>query len=164
MKLLVSACLAGQACRYDGKSRVNPLICRLVGRGIAVPVCPETEGGLAIPRPPSEIAGGSGRDVWAGSAKVLTRDGLDVTEHFMNGARRVLEVACRNGAFAAVFVERSPSCGVESIYDGTFSGSIRHGEGVATALLRKNGFEVISPDWLDELTRLNEWPGSDTLD
>lgn len=158
MKLLVSACLAGLACRYDGNSRTHERISRLIEQGLAVPICPETEGGLAIPRPPAEIVGGAGRDVWAGSAKVLTREGLDITKHYQEGARRTLEAAYRHGASAAVFIERSPSCGVECIYDGTFSGKVRNGEGVATALLRMNGIEVVTPDWLDELTRLDEWP------
>lgn len=144
MKVLVSACLCGIPCRYDGGSSAHRLVDRLCKAGMAEPVCPETAGGLPIPRTPCEIVGGRGSDVWDGKARVVTRDGLDVTDAFKRGAQAALAAAQRCGASAAIMTERSPSCGVEAVHDGSFSGLLRRGEGVTTAYLRQNGICVYS--------------------
>ncbi len=137
--ILVSACLAGIPCRYDGGSSPEPEIQMLVARGVAVPFCPEVAGGLPVPRPPAEISGGDGRDVLEGRAKVLREDGVDVTEAFLQGAFKALELARRLGVNRAILKARSPSCGVSLIHDGSFTGSLREGMGVTAALLWKEG-------------------------
>jgi uncharacterized protein YbbK (DUF523 family) len=142
--VLVSACLAGCACRFDGSSNKDDEVARLVTAGRAVLVCPEEEGGLGTPRPPAEIVGGDGRDVIEGRARVMTEAGVDVTEAYLAGARAALEAALDAGATTAVLKARSPSCGKGVIYDGSFSRSRRAGVGVTTALLEANWIEVLS--------------------
>jgi uncharacterized protein YbbK (DUF523 family) len=144
--VLVSACLAGRACRYDGGANPDDEIARLVASGRAVLVCPEEDGGLPTPRPPAEIVGGDGSDVLDGRAQVVTRDGRDVTDLYVAGAHRALEAARRAGATRAVLKARSPSCGVGAIYDGSFSRALAAGDGVTTALLRRNGIEVATEE------------------
>ena len=111
-----------------------------------MPVCPEQDGGLATPRPPAEIVGGAGADVLAGRARVVTADGGDVTEEYVNGAHAALEKAQAAGAVTAVLKSRSPSCGKGCVYDGTFSGVTTTGDGVTTALLEAHGINVVSED------------------
>ena len=147
--VLLSACLAGRACRYDGSDNQDSRLETLVSGGRAVLVCPEEDGGLGTPRPPAEIVGGQGRDVLEGSARVVTRDGRDVTDAYLRGARVALDRARETGATAAVLKARSPSCGKGCIYDGTFSRSARSGDGVTAALLRANGIQVVTEEELD---------------
>lgn len=144
--ILVSACLAGRACRFDGSSNKDDLVARLVAEGRAVLVCPEEDGGLATPRPPAEIVGGDGHDVLAGRARVVTRAGRDVTEAYVRGAEKALDAARRAGARTAVLKARSPSCGKGCIYDGSFSQSTSPGDGVTTALLEANGIRVVADE------------------
>ncbi len=144
--VLVSACLAGRACRFDGSANPDDEVGRLVAEGRAVLICPEVDGGLGTPRPPAEIVGGDGRDVLAGRALVVTEDGTDVTEAYLRGARRALEAAREAGATAAVLKARSPSCGKGDIYDGSFSRALRSGDGVTAALLEANGVEVLTDE------------------
>ena len=147
--VLVSACLAGCACRFDGSAATTVEPARLVASGRAVLVCPEEEGGLGTPRPPAEIAGGDGADVLAGRARVMTAEGRDVTEEYLRGARRALEVARRTGARRAILKSRSPSCGKGEIHDGTFSSTLRTGDGVTAALLEANGIEVVTEEAIE---------------
>lgn len=111
-----------------------------------IPVCPEVFGGLTTPRTPNEIVGGDGDDVIDGEAKVITKDGEDVTEEFIKGARRALEIARIFNIKKAILKQRSPSCGNGKIYDGTFSGNLIEGDGVTAALFKRNGIEVISEE------------------
>lgn len=149
-RVLVSACLLGQRVRYDGGAH-GPFdhleIWRAEGR--VVPVCPEVSGGLGVPRPPAEIVGGSGADVHAGNAAVVTEGGVDVSEQFRGGAEVALELARRHDVRVAVLKERSPSCGSSAIYDGSFSRTLMAGDGVTTALLRQHGIEVFGESELD---------------
>jgi len=131
-KLLVSACLLGENCKYNGGNNYSPDVERLRERFELVSVCPEQLGGLPTPRVPSERVG----------ERVLTRDGQDVTEAFRQGAERTLDIARAEGALRAVLQVRSPSCGCGMIYDGTFSGTLVPGKGVAAELLEKNGVKV----------------------
>lgn len=140
--LIVSACLAGKSCRYDGKAKPNDEIVALYEKGGAVLVCPEELGGLKTPRLPSEIQGGTGEDVLLGKARVAAKDGGDVTAAFILGAERTLEAARLHGAKRAILKAKSPSCGCGLVYDGTFSGKLREGNGVTAALLLQNGVEV----------------------
>jgi uncharacterized protein YbbK (DUF523 family) len=144
--VLVSACLAGRACRYDGSAGGDDEVAALVREGRAILVCPEVEGGLGTPRPPAEITGGDGADVLAGSAKVLTEAGEDVTEKYLSGARSALQLARERGVGRAILKARSPSCGHGAIYDGTFSGKTVPGEGVTAALLISEGIVVMSEE------------------
>ncbi|MCD6363491.1 MAG: DUF523 domain-containing protein [Synergistetes bacterium] len=141
----VSACLLGIPCRYDGKSKVERSVLQLFLRGIELfPVCPESWGGLSSPRPPAEIVGGDGKAVWRGNARVLDRTGKDLTAFFIRGAQRVLKVSRALHVSGFILKERSPSCGVNFIYDGTFSGKVKRGSGVLAYILRENGYKVIS--------------------
>ncbi|MBE3551794.1 MAG: DUF523 domain-containing protein [Kyrpidia tusciae] len=144
--ILVSACLAGCHCRYDGSSRGLSWIEEWVAQGRAIPVCPEQLGGLPTPRPPAQIVGGEGGDVLDGRAKVLTQEGKDVSESFVRGAEEALHFARLVGASAAVLKQRSPSCGCGAIYDGTFTGNMRPGRGVTAALLERHGIPVYSEE------------------
>ena len=143
---LVSACLLGICTRYDGGCCPASQLVELAARGLAVPVCPEVTGGLPIPRPPAEIVGGDGQAVLDGQARVLTIEGEDVTEGFLAGALQALETAQRLGIRQAVLKDDSPSCGCGRIYDGTFGGHLVPGQGVAAALLQRNGITVLSEE------------------
>ena len=136
--IIVSACLAGYRCRYDGKTVPNEEIVALIKRGEAIPACPEMLGGLPCPRVPSERS--------ADGTRVITREGGDVTEAFRIGAEETLRLARLYGCDRAILKARSPSCGRGLIYDGTFSGTLREGDGVAAALLRENGITVTVKD------------------
>jgi uncharacterized protein YbbK (DUF523 family) len=138
---LVSACLMGIHCRFDGKNSLDTDIQQLVIEGKAVPVCPEQIGGLSTPRLPAEIIGGTGEDVLDGKAKVVNIEGEDVTEAFIRGAKEVLRIAKTVGATEAILKERSPSCG-----NGTFQGIKQAGNGVTAALLKRNGIQVKSEE------------------
>lgn len=144
--VLISACLAGRACRFDGTGALDDTVSQLVAEGRAVLVCPEVDGGLGTPRPPAEIVGGDGIDVIEGRARVMTQDGLDVTEAYLAGARRALATARRAGATMAILKARSPSCGKGAVYDGTFSRTLTTGDGVTAALLRAEGITVLTDE------------------
>lgn len=140
--ILVSSCLSGVPCRYDGKAKEHERIKLLVESGEAIAVCPECLGGLPTPRTPSEIVGGDGADVLCGRARVMTSDGRDVTEAFLRGAEAVAEIARKNGIEHAILKADSPSCGCGRIYDGSFTGAKCSGDGVAAARLRQCGIRV----------------------
>jgi len=143
---LISACLCGINCAWNGKSKISPKILELVKSGEFIPVCPEQLGGLSTPRIPQEIQGGSGEDVLAGKCKVINKEGKDVTAQFVRGAEETLKIAKLTGAKKFIAKSKSPSCGCGKIYDGTFSGRIIKGDGETTKLLKKNGIKVISEE------------------
>ena len=145
---MLSACLAGRACRFDGTDNRDDRVGRLIADGRAVLVCPEEEGGLGTPRPPAEIVGGDGHDVLAGRARVVTEAGVDVTDEYLRGAEIALVKARSSGATQAVLKARSPSCGKGCVYDGTFTRTPSIGDGVTAALLRENGIEVVTDEEL----------------
>lgn len=140
-KLLVSACLLGAPCRYDGKSKPLAGIERLREKYELVPVCPEREGGLPTPRTPSERRGEA----------VVMQDGTDVTAQYRRGAEAALKLCRREGCAAALLKERSPSCGSGSIYDGSFTHTLIPGDGVTAELLRQNGVRIYGESELDLL-------------
>ena len=144
MKIVVSACLLGVRCRYDGGDSRNEAAIKWKKTFELIPVCPEEAGGLPTPRPPAEIVSGDGDDVLNGTAKVMTADGTDVTEAYLKGAYHALKVAQSHGATQVILKARSPSCGCGDIYDGTFSGTLTIGDGVTTALLKRHGIIVTS--------------------
>ncbi len=134
--ILVSACLLGTPCRYDGAGKPDARILSLAATRRLIPVCPEQLGGLATPRPPAERVG----------ARVCASNGADVTGAFFRGAQETLRLARLLGCKTAILKSRSPSCGSRQIYDGTFTGTLVSGEGVTTALLRQNGLAVYSEE------------------
>ena len=136
MRLLVSACLLGLPCRYDGGAKRLDGVEALLERHACIPVCPEQLGGLSTPRPPAERRNGG----------VFTREGLDVTAEFQRGAQAALDLARLYGCEAALLKERSPSCGSGAIHDGSFSG-----DGVTAALLKAAGIAVYGESHLEEL-------------
>ena len=143
MRILISACLLGCRCRYDGASRPQPWIAALAERHTLVPVCPEQLGGLPTPRPPAERRGD----------RVVTRAGGDVTAQYRRGAEEALRLCRLLGCNAALLKERSPSCGSGAIYDGTFTGTVTAGDGVTAELLRKNGIPVYGETQADQLIK-----------
>jgi len=141
--ILVSACLAGINCRYDGRSNRCEAVEKLLASGEALPVCPEQLGGFSTPRPAAEIIGGTGAHVLDGKARVMNKEGKDVTEGFVKGACETLKIARLAGAKKAVLKSKSPSCGLRAIYDGSFTGKLINGSGVTAELLRRNGIKII---------------------
>lgn len=133
MNILVSACLLGINCRYDGGGGKNEAVAELMKDHHLIPVCPEQLGGMATPREPAERRGG----------RVLNKAGEDVTEYYMRGARETLKLAKLYNCKYAVLKERSPSCGCGFIYDGTFSGNKKPGDGVTAELLKSQGITVL---------------------
>ena len=142
-RFLVSACLSGEKCRWDGASSLVREFKELKEKGVAVPFCPEVAGGLSVPHPRCEVAGGDGMDVIRGNARVITETGIEVTTQFIKGARRALGLCKRLGLREAVLKSGSPSCATSCIYDGTFSGKLKKGKGVTAALLETHGIRVI---------------------
>lgn len=130
---MVSACLAGENCKYDGGNNRNEKVLRLMAENDVIRVCPEQLGGLPTPRVPSEIREGI----------VTARDGRIVDREYRAGAQRCLEIALRERPDLIILQSRSPSCGVKQRYDGTFSGTLTHGAGVTAELLMENGFRCI---------------------
>ncbi len=139
--IIVSACLTGALCRYDGGHRLDEKVLRLSMEDEHVPLCPEQMGGLTTPRQPSEIIGGDGDDVLDGRARVVDAEGKDVTAQFIKGAKEGLAIAKRIDVKKAVMKEKSPSCGVHRIYR---NGILVSGKGVLTALLLREGIRVVS--------------------
>ena len=143
---LCSACLLGIKCRYDGKSKPDEKVILLSKNEILIPICPEQLGGLSTPRLNSEIVGGEGQNVLNDKAKVIDAKGKDVTDNFIEGAEETLKIAKLYNIKEAILKQKSPSCGLGKIYDGTFSGRLINGDGITTALLKKNGIKVISEE------------------
>lgn len=143
---LCSACLLGIKCAWDGKDRKNEKVIELSKREILIPVCPEQLGGLPTPRIPSEIQGCSGEKVLDGKCKVKNKSGEDVTEQFIKETKETLKIAKLLGIKEFIAKSKSPSCGCGKTYDGTFSGKLIDGDGVATALLKRNGIKIISEE------------------
>ncbi|MFO1442213.1 DUF523 domain-containing protein [Bacillus sp. Bva_UNVM-123] len=153
--ILVSSCLAGLEVRYNGTHSLDNRIKKLLVEKKAISVCPELLGGFSTPREPAEIIGGNGYDVLDGKARVVEKSGKDVTELYIKGAYLTLEKALEVKATVIVLKEYSPSCGSEMIYNGEFKGKKIVGNGVTTALLKRNGLKVVSEgkfsDFLDEV-------------
>ena len=145
-RILVSACLLGIYCRYNGERKQMEGIERLMERAELIPVCPEILGGLPTPRPPAERVG----------ERVMNREGADVTAAFARGAEETLRLAELFGAHLALLKERSPSCGMGRIYDGSFQGRIVDGSGVTAELLTAHGISVYGESHIDELLKALE--------
>lgn len=144
MNLLISACLIGVRCRYDGGCKSIDCLNRLNERFTLIPICPEVMGGLPTPRIPAERVG----------ARVMMDNGRNVTEAFQQGAECALSVARATNCTLALLKERSPSCGCGHIYDGTFTGSTCEGNGVTADLFLQNGIRIFGESQAEELLRL----------
>lgn len=142
--VLVSACLLGVSCRYDGKSVENAAVLALREKVNLIPVCAEIMGGLTTPRLPGEIIDG----------KVIRRDGVDITEEYLRGAKEVLRLSKIFGCKYAILKERSPSCGKGRIYDGTFSGVLTDGNGVTADMLIGDGIAVYGESEIESLIKV----------
>lgn len=147
--ILVSACLLGRNCKYNGSSNDNETIHKFLFGKDAVLVCPEVLAGLSVPRQPCEVLGGDGFDVLDARARVVNSLGEDVSTAFIKGAQICLQIAQLNNCKQAILKKRSPSCGSGHIYDGSFSSRLIPGDGVTAALLKKHGIEVLSEDDLE---------------
>lgn len=145
---MVSACLLGVRCRYDGASKVHSAMEMLAKEHTLIPICPEQLGGLPTPRPPAERQG----------ARVVTKTGTDVTEQYQRGAEEALRLCRLFGCEAAVLKERSPSCGCGEIYDGTFSAVLTEGNGTAAACLLAHGVPVYGESHIEKLLKKRENP------
>ncbi len=141
--ILISACLVGIDCRYNGEGNLVPELKKLVEKGMAIPVCPEQLGGLTTPREPCEITVEADNQK---EQKVITQDGQDVTFNFKKGAEETLKIAQMADVTCALFKERSPSCGSNKIYNGKFEGKLIPGQGLATQILKKSGISVFSEE------------------
>ncbi|MBE6681752.1 MAG: DUF523 domain-containing protein [Ruminococcaceae bacterium] len=145
-KLLISACLYGEKCRYDGKDNMLSCLDLLKDKFTLIPVCPEVSGGLETPRNPSEIIGD----------RVVMNNGRDVTAEYTKGAEIALGTAIENGCDVALMKAKSPSCGSGKIYDGTFSRTLTDGDGITVGLLKKNGIKVFNETQIKELVEYME--------
>ena len=139
MKIMVSACLLGQKCKYNGGDNYSEKVAAFIAGHEVIPVCPEVAGGLPVPRTSCEIVNGV----------VMDANGQSRDQEFREGAAVCLRLAKEKGIDLAILQPRSPSCGVDHIYDGTFSGKLIEGSGVFASLLRENGFRVIDAEDLD---------------
>lgn len=144
--ILVSACLLGTPCRYDGKSKPSDAVLSLQEQYTLIPVCPEVMGGLPTPRTPSEIQG----------ERVMMKSGRDVTQNYHAGAQKALETARAHGCTVAILKAKSPSCGKGEVYDGSFSGTLTHGNGICASLLMQNGIRVYTETELEEMGGIPE--------
>lgn len=132
--ILVSACLLGTNCKYNGKNNYSEELVEYLKDKAVIPICPEIYGGLPTPRIPSEIVGD----------RVMNKEGLDVTENFKRGAEETLALAKKFNVHKAILKAKSPSCGFGKIYDGTFSDQLISGNGITAELLQQNGIEILT--------------------
>ncbi|MBQ4585089.1 MAG: DUF523 domain-containing protein [Clostridia bacterium] len=140
-KILVSACLLGIPCRYDGKSNPNQEVISLKDKFELIPICPEVLGRLPTPRIPAEIQG----------ERVVRSDGVDVTLEYIEGAKKALEIAKEKDCDLAILKAKSPSCGNREIYDGTYTKTLIKGKGITVKLFEKNGITVINESEIHKL-------------
>lgn len=147
--VLISACLFGEKCRYDGGDNLIESLDKIRNLCNLIPVCPEVIGGLSTPRNPSEIVG----------ERVISNVGKDVTEEYTKGAEKALKTAIENGCEIALMKAKSPSCGAGKVYDGTFSKKLIEGDGVTIRLLKKHGIKVFDETQIPELIKHIEAQG-----
>ena len=136
MKIMVSACLLGDNCKYDGHNNLNNDLKKYLEKYEVIKICPEVMGGLTIPRVPAEIK----------NDYVITKDGMNVTDNYIKGAEHALKLAIDNNIKIAILKKNSPSCGYGFIYDGTFTHTKRHGNGITANLLKEKGIVILNED------------------
>lgn len=145
MNILISACLLGINCKYNGSNNNIPDIIKQMENVTLISICPEQLGGLTTPRPPAEINE---------EARILSKEGNDVTKQFLFGAEETLKIAMMYNCEYAILKERSPSCGSNQVYDGSFTGKVKPGEGITASLLKRNGIKVYSEENFEGLVNL----------
>ena len=148
--IIVSACLLNLPVRYKGDGNLCGLLLPYAACGRLLPFCPEAAGGRPTPRPPAEISGGTGLDVWQNCAMVVNNQGENVTAAFKLGALRCAEICRKYNITAAILKQRSPSCGSSAIYDGSFQSRLVPGSGVTAALLAQQGVKIYSEEDVTE--------------
>ena len=141
---IISACLCGVNCKYNGLNNYNKECSELFQAGKAIIVCPEQLGGLTTPRIPSELTSSASDIIENRKNKVISKSGEDVTHNFIKGAEETIEIAKKINVELAILKEGSPSCGVNYVYDGTFNGNKIKGVGITTQMLIDMGIKVIS--------------------
>jgi uncharacterized protein YbbK (DUF523 family) len=152
-KILISACLLGEKVRYDGKDSFcqHPVLQQWQQENKLVVICPEMAGGLPTPRPACQIVGlGGGDAVLQGQAQVISSEGVDSTASYLQGAHKALQLAQTHSVVMAILKARSPSCGNNTVYDGSFSKKLIPGRGVTAALLKQHGFTVFNEEEIEE--------------
>ncbi len=149
MNILVSACLLGIPCRYNGTGGACEELRSLAERHHLIPVCPECYGGLPTPRPPAEIL-----PEGDGGGRVVTREGADVTAQYIKGGKAAVELADFFHCTVAILKSRSPACGYGWIHDGGFAGGMREGDGVAARMLKERGLRILNETQTEEIRRL----------
>jgi len=142
MKKVISACLLGINCRYNGKGKFSEQAKKEFEKNECILLCPELLASLGVPRQPCEIVGGDGFDVLDGKAKIIDCDGKDVTKEYLSGAKKAVDIAVKSGVQEAILKSGSPTCGGGTIYDGSFLGKKTPGYGIFAAMLKKNGIEI----------------------
>lgn len=152
--VLVSACLMGKNCRYDGGNKKDLRLIKLLKNKDISLLCPEVEGGLNTPRPPAEIIDGEGYDVLQKRAHVFNKEGEDVTDSFIRGCQKALTGIDFTEVEFAVLKSRSPSCGANKIYSGRFDGKLKEGSGVTAAFLKGKGIAVYTEEEIDKIIDL----------
>ena len=158
-KVLISACLLGENVRYDGSNSrvVSDILQQWQRQGRILSTCPEMAGGLPVPRTPAEIDQGNAEAVLQGKSVIRRKDGVDVTEAYLNGAEKTLALCMQHNIRVAILKEGSPSCGVVCVNDGSFSGHKIEGQGVTARLLSRHGISVFSESQIDQaVSRLSE--------
>ena len=141
--ILISSCLTGIKCRYNATDSYHQSLLEHVGDNYLT-VCPEILAGFGIPRIPCEIVGGSGADVLNGTARIMDKNGKDITKQILDGAQKALEICLKNNITIAYLPPRSPTCGYGTIYDGSFSSRLITGNGIFAELLMQHGIEVVA--------------------
>ncbi|WP_136253769.1 DUF523 domain-containing protein [Onishia niordana] len=154
-KRLISACLLGQPVRYDGGAKTlhDATLERWRREGRLMAACPEVQAGLSTPRAPAEIQDGGGVAVLDGTARVIARDGEDVSQAFLSGAEQALAMCQQHRIRVAILTEASPSCGSRTLYDGSFTVHRVPGQGMTAALLERHGVRVFSQFELEQVER-----------
>lgn len=155
--IIVSACLCGVNCKYNGGNNLNNEILNLFKRGEAVLICPEQLGGQCTPRAAHEICNGTGADVIDGKAKIIGPLGDDATDEFLKGAYESLKIAEDCGAKIAILKSRSPSCGLGEIYDGSFEGKKIKGNGVTAELFLRNGIKIFTEESFNDNINIDDF-------
>ena len=136
MVIAVSACLLGENCKYNGGNNYNLELSEFLKDYDVIKVCPEMLGGLSVPRVPAEILNGN----------VINKEGIDITNNYVEGAKKTLSIALENDIKVAILKKNSPSCGMGMIYDGTFSHTLVSGDGIAAKLLKENGIRILNEE------------------
>lgn len=145
MKIMVSACLLGDNCKYNGGNNFHKELVNFLKDYEVIKICPEVMGGLSIPRIPAEIK----------NNKVINQKEVDVTKEYYRGAEKTLKIAQDNNIKIAILKKHSPSCGSGYVYDGTFSHTLTKGDGITAKLLKENGIMILNEDNYNKMNERN---------